>query len=105
MTKARISLTIDDRLLERVDKLAQDRHITRSALIERLLRESVTEEEMLGNPLIRQMVSAAIGSPAVLRSLSRQFENILNDEQVGPILDRLRELHRMAQRNVKPKGK
>lgn len=105
MSKARISLTIDDRLLERIDQLAEAQNVTRSALVERLLREAVSEEEMLANPTIRQMVTAAIGSPAVLRSLTKQFEKLLTDEQAVPIRERLEQLHSLARQEERPTDK
>jgi metal-responsive CopG/Arc/MetJ family transcriptional regulator len=105
MNKARISMTIDQRLLERIDDLAAAQNTNRSALIERLLREAVTEEEMLDSPLIRQMVMSAMGSPSVVRSLTTVLEDALDDEQLETIQKRLSQLQKLSDTPTARKGR
>ena len=96
-------MTIDQRLLERIDHLADAQNTNRSALIERLLREAVTEEEMLDSPLIRQMVTAAMGAPSVVSSLTKAFEGSLDGEQLATIRNRLEQLQKLSDKPVPPK--
>lgn len=98
-------MTIDQRLLVRIDHLAAAQNTNRSALIERLLREAVTEEEMLDSPLIRQMVMSAMGSPSVVRSLTTVLEDALDDEQLETIQKRLSQLQKLSDTPTPRKGR
>ena len=72
MGKARMTVTIDSDLLERLDRLAQRRAVARSALIEGFLAEAITEEELLETTQVQGMF-ATMGSPAVIEALNGYF--------------------------------
>lgn len=84
-------MTIDDGVLARIDRIAADQGVSRSALIERLLLEAVTEEEMLDQPAVRQML-AAISSRGVIETLSKALDHSLSSEQMETVSRKLKRI-------------
>ena len=100
MVKVRVTVTIDEELLERIDQVSKATRENRSALIERLLRESVTEEEMMMDPRFRDLFVRAVASPEVVESLAGVLEKVLDERQFEAVAGKL---HRM--RKIRPKHK
>lgn len=101
MTKERVTITIDDRLLARIDKLAKSSGTPRSALIERLMEEAVTEEEMVQTPEVQSMLRT-ISSPKVIDQLDLQLGEYLDEDQKRAVSRRLSSLRGLTRRP--PKG-
>ena len=109
--RTQISIKLDSVLLERVDKLAADVGITRTAVIERAVKNDLPEQESfhknLENPVIRAM-HEKLTSPAVLRTLAKLAQTDLSDEQITEIIEkgpRQRDAARTRQGQKKSKSK
>ena len=89
--RTQISIKLDTDLLERIDKLASDVGITRTAVIEQAVKNDLPEQESfhesLENPVIRAM-HEKLTSPAVLRTLAKLAQSDLTDQQVADIIER-----------------
>lgn len=101
MLKARISMTIDEGVLARIDRVAEDQGVARSALIERLLLEAVTEEEMLNQPAVKQML-VALSSRGVIENLSKALDQSLSSEQMDTVSRKLKRISAGASRKGGP---
>ncbi len=107
MTKRPISITLDEPMIERLDALAALEGTTRTAIIERALRNDLPEQESfhkdLENPLMRALHAQITRSPTVMRTLATMVRQELTEEQIERILekapvDRERAKQRAAER-------
>ena len=89
-------MTIDEALLRRVDSIAAETGEARSALIERLLREAVTEEELLLNPAVKESLSKTFASKSVMQTWSRILGNALTPDQKKTVTQKLMQLDKGA---------
>lgn len=89
--RTQISIKLDSDLLERIDKLASDVGITRTAVIEQAVKNDLPEQESfhksLENPVIRAM-HEKLTSPAVLRTLAKLAQSDMSDEQITEIIEK-----------------
>jgi len=89
--RTQISIKLDTDLLERIDRLASDVDITRTAVIEQAIRNDLPEQEAfhksLENPLIRQM-HEKLTSPSVLRLLSKLANTDMSDEEISAVVEK-----------------
>lgn len=89
MAKTQISIKLDSDLLERIDKLAEDVGITRTAIIEQAVQNDLPEQESfhksLENPLMRG-IHETLSSPKVLRLLARLSNGEITDEEIANIM-------------------
>tara|TARA_R110002072_G_scaffold95141_3_gene209681 strand:+ start:3883 stop:4236 length:354 start_codon:yes stop_codon:yes gene_type:complete len=91
MPKTQISIKLDSDLLHRIDKLAADVGVTRTAIIEQALNNDLSEQESfhksLENPLMRG-IHEKLTSPAVLRALAKLAQQDMTDEDIQQIVNR-----------------
>ena len=104
MAKVRITITIDEDLLERLDRISEAGRENRSALIERLLLECVTEEEMMVDPIVQNLFRSAMASPKVTESLTDALRNVLDEERFDVVSNRVKRIRTTLQRG-RPSGK
>lgn len=91
MARTQISIKLDSDLLERIDKLAEDVGITRTAIIEQAVKNDLPEQESfhksLENPLMRG-IHETLSSPKVLRLLARLSNGEITDEEISNIMEK-----------------
>jgi len=84
MSKLKISITVSDDVLGRIDAVAEARGETRSYLIDRMLRSGVeAQEELLRdmeNPVVRGFARLLASSPGVVKGLAKIGGRELTDE-------------------------
>ncbi|MGA2498882.1 MAG: ribbon-helix-helix protein, CopG family [Tepidisphaeraceae bacterium] len=72
--KVIMSMTIDAELARRVEDMADAQRVSRSALLERLVRESLDQESqflgMLGNDHVREFLSGMLSNPKLLMGMA-----------------------------------
>jgi len=72
--KARISMTIDPKLLRRIDAVCESRNEPRSSMIERILENEMDEEEQfvkdMENPVLRALARIIADTPGVTKFLA-----------------------------------
>jgi len=72
--KARISMTIDPKLLRRIDAVCESRNEPRSSMIERILESEMNEEEQfvedMENPVLRALARIIADTPGVTKFLA-----------------------------------
>ena len=87
--KERITLTIDPGILARIDAVATARHESRSAAVERILRNGVeNEEEMLetiGQGIEGRIIAHLLRSPHTLKKLAKAVGEELTPEKLARI--------------------
>ena len=103
MVKVRITITIDEDLLERIDRISEVKRENRSALIERLLLECVTEEEMMVDPIVRDLLRSAMASPQVTESLTEALRNVMDEERFDVVSNRIRRIRTTLQKEKSPR--
>lgn len=91
MSRIQISIKLNSDLLDRIDKLAKDVGVTRTAIIEQAVENDLPEQESfhksLENPLIRG-IHEKITSPTVLRLLARLSSGEITDEEITNIMEK-----------------
>ena len=91
MARAQISIKLDEELLARVDQLAEDASVTRTAVIEQAIANDLPEQEAfyrsLENPVIRA-IHKKITTPGMLRVLAAIVNDDLTDEEIERITER-----------------
>lgn len=83
----RITLTLDHTLTKRIDAVAQARDESRSATIERMLRNQIEEEEKLlaqvGTGIEGRIMALMLENPKILNTMSKLVGESLTDEQLA----------------------
>jgi metal-responsive CopG/Arc/MetJ family transcriptional regulator len=107
--RTQISIKLDTDLLERIDKLASDVGISRTAVIEQAVKNDLPEQESfhksLENPVIRAM-HEKLTSPGVLRMLAKLAQTDMSDEEISEIVEKgPRQRDAARARRTKKKGK
>ena len=91
MPRTQISIKLDSDLLARVDQLAEDVGVTRTAIIEQAVKNDLPEQETfhqsLENPIIRG-IHEKLSSPAVLRTLAKLAREDMSDEEIEEIVSK-----------------
>ena len=109
-TKERITITLDHDVLADIDHIAELRSESRSAVMERILRNGIEDEnkflDQLSNPIIRELTTRLAQSPQLIEAISRVVgEQVSQDDldryaEAGP---RLKEAGRKRQSERKAK--
>ena len=85
MAKQIISSAIENELLERLDAVAEKRGETRSAVVERMLRNTIDEEEEfigdMESSFWRNMMKGLIKSPLAAKALAAVAREQLTPQQ------------------------
>lgn len=91
MRKRAISITLDEKMIERLDRLAADAEVSRTAIIEKALENDLPKQESfqqsLENPVVRA-IHARITTPEVLRVLAKLANNEMTDDEIASIVER-----------------
>lgn len=81
----RINTTLDHSLTERIDAVAQARDESRSATIERMLRNQIAEEEKIlqqvGTGVEGRIMAFLLNNPKALDAISKVIGQSLTDEE------------------------
>jgi predicted transcriptional regulator len=81
-----VTVTLEKHLLKRVDSVARALALSRSRLLEQLVRDGIEEQETwaraLANPLIAKALGLAIGQPGVLKAMAEAMGEELRPEQM-----------------------
>jgi len=91
MVRTQISIKLDSDLLKRIDKLATDVGITRTAVIEQAIKNDLPEQESFHKSLENPLVRAAhkkLTSPSVLRLLAMLGQTNMSDEEIMEIVEK-----------------
>lgn len=87
----RITTTIDHSLAERIDAVAKARDESRSAAVERMLRNQIIEEENLlaqiGTGVEGRVMSILLQNPKILNVMSKLVGESLTDEELAKLED------------------
>tara|TARA_R110002072_G_scaffold95141_2_gene209676 strand:+ start:4504 stop:4884 length:381 start_codon:yes stop_codon:yes gene_type:complete len=88
-TRDRITTTLDSSITKRIDVIAEFRNESRSATIERMLKNGIeSEEEMLasiGVGVQGRITALLLDNPNILSGLSKALGDVLTDEQLAKI--------------------
>lgn len=91
MSRTQISIKLDTELLKRIDQLATDVGVTRTAVIEKAVLNDLPEQESfhksLENPLIRG-IHEKVTTPAVLRLLANMTMQDMSDEEINELVEK-----------------
>jgi len=91
MSRTQISIKLDSDLLARIDQLAEDINVTRTAIIEQAIKNDLPEQESfhqsLENPLIRG-IHEKLTSPTVLRALAKLTQQDMSDEEIDEVVNK-----------------
>jgi metal-responsive CopG/Arc/MetJ family transcriptional regulator len=86
MRKERVTFTVDQNILARVDRIASLTDKTRSALMESLLETGVEELERtiehLGSPIIGSIVQSIIDHPKLVNAIAKAIGERLDPEEM-----------------------
>lgn len=86
VTKTRISITIEPKLVRRLDRLAKSSKLSRSELIEQLCRDGMEDQEMMvkafTNPVLVEAFGKAFANRDVLRAMTSTMGDELEDDQL-----------------------
>jgi metal-responsive CopG/Arc/MetJ family transcriptional regulator len=91
MPRTQISIKLDTDLLKRIDQFASEVGVTRTAVIEKALKNDLPEQEAyyesLENPIVRG-IHQKLTSPTVLRALAKIAQQDMTDEEIREIVDK-----------------
>ena len=91
MSRTQISNKLDSDLLERINNLAEDINVTRTAIIEQAIKNDLPEQESfhksLENPLINAM-HEKLTSPTVMRLLAKLAHTDMTDDEIDEIVNK-----------------
>jgi metal-responsive CopG/Arc/MetJ family transcriptional regulator len=89
MGKARVTITIDEDLLERIKDLAEQFGSKHSTLIESLLREAIAERELF-SPKYHHRFLAAMHSPRPIETLMESLKEAgMDQKQIDTLRTRI----------------
>lgn len=81
----RINTTLDHSLTERIDAVAEARDESRSATIERMLRNQIAEEEkmleQIGTGIEGRIMALLLNNPKAIDVMSKMIGQSLTDEE------------------------
>lgn len=93
MGKVKISITVSEDVLSRIDVIAGARGESRSLAIDKVLREGVEAQEQflrdMENPVVRGFARVLASSPGAMRFLTGQGRDELTDEEWADFAARL----------------
>ena len=88
MTRSQISIKLDSDLLDRIDDLASDVGVTRTAIIEKCLENELPNQEALyrsmENPVIR-FLHKQLTRPEVLAAMVKIADGTIDPEEIRSI--------------------
>lgn len=88
--KTQISITIDTRLLRRIDAASRKIHSNRSAFIERAVSDSIEEAEqfatVMSDDKARTALFEAISQPGVLQQIGKAMGESVSQERTQQML-------------------
>tara|TARA_R110002111_G_scaffold159236_2_gene225930 strand:- start:2140 stop:2490 length:351 start_codon:yes stop_codon:yes gene_type:complete len=87
----RITVTIDPAVLQRIDVIAQSRKESRSATIERVLRNGAKDEEdmleQVGTGIEGRVMAILLNNPQILNVMSKLVGDQLTDTELTRLQD------------------
>lgn len=105
--KVRITITIDPKLLERLDAVCEATNIKRSSIIERMIEEKIVEREKLvrdmENPVLRAIARGLASSPNVVEAVAKLVGEKFTDEDRKWIREGLREQIELGKQRAEAK--
>lgn len=85
--KTIVSLYFDSDLVKRIDRLAASHDISRSKYIERVVAESIEDDEIavrvMTDPVVAPAMLSALAKPEILRAMTGLLREQLSDEQLN----------------------
>ncbi len=110
MPKAKISITIDEGILDRIDRLAEKRQEGRSVVLERIVRNGIEAEEgfldQLGQPVIGPLIELLMKSPKFMEGVARIAGDNIPREQFQKVSEAAERLRGAGKRQrTEKKGK
>ncbi|MEX0876914.1 MAG: ribbon-helix-helix domain-containing protein [Phycisphaerales bacterium] len=91
MSRKPISITLEESMIARIDKFAEDIGVTRTAIIEQAIKNDLPEQEAfhkcLENPVIRG-IHKTLSSPAVLEFLKDLSRGEISDQEISNIMEK-----------------
>jgi hypothetical protein len=101
--KAKIGISMDQALLDRIDRLCELRNEPRSAFIERVLSNEIGGEERfmagLENPLVRGFVRVLVETPGLVEAVTKAAQGDMSAEEIKATRESLPGLLKAARRN------
>jgi predicted DNA-binding protein len=89
MPRIQISIKLDEDVLARLDRLAEDTGYSRTAIIEQAVKADLPEREAfqrsLENPILRT-IHKRVTTPSVLRAIAALANEDMTDEDLADIL-------------------
>jgi metal-responsive CopG/Arc/MetJ family transcriptional regulator len=90
MPRIQISIKLDEDLLARVDRVAEETGYSRTAIIEQAVKADLPEREAfqrsLENPVLR-VIHKRLTTPAVMRAIAVLANEEMTDEDIADILE------------------
>lgn len=94
--KVKISVSVDENVLRRIDRVAKHKGTTRSAEISAACRDYVEDTEMMvkafANTELREAFIRAFSAPEVVRQFASVMQEDLSDEQLRLFSDAMQKL-------------
>ncbi len=105
--KERITISIDPDLLRQIDEICEKSGEPRSAMIERVLRWRVPEEQEAlrdaENPVYRALIAAFKESPALLGMVAKIAGRTLTQDQIAQMQESTKEQLRRGKERQRPR--
>lgn len=94
--KVKVSVSVDENLLRRIDRVAKHKRVSRSAEIETAVRDHLDSTEMMvkafANDQLRDAFIRAFSAPDVVRQFAAVMQEDLSDEQLRLFSDVVQKL-------------
>lgn len=107
--KSKIAITIDSKLLERVDHVAEERGQSRSSVIERLVRNEIKSEEKfvkeMESPIHRAILGVMINTPGVVEVMAKLVQDNMSPTDAEEIKQGLQKQAARGKERSKKKAK
>jgi hypothetical protein len=92
MPKAKFSISMDEELVERIDRIAQARDEGRATVIERMARNGIADEErflgLMDDPVAGALLSRLLESPRLMRGIAAMVAEDLGEDEAAAIREK-----------------
>lgn len=103
LNKRVMGFALDPLLIVRLDSLAKRSRLTRSALVERLLRDSLDQAEsfiqFISDPIGGRAIVEAFGRPEVIRCFARALNEEIDPKQLKLFTDAIEHMSKKAEQS------
>ena len=108
MPKAKFSISMDQELVDRIDRIAQAREEGRATVIERMATNGIEDEErflhLMDDPVVGAVLGRLMASPKLMRGIAAMVAEDISVEEATAIRDKSQRIRKGSKGRRSKKG-